>query len=83
MRNIKFLLKLYKFKDSTLSGSELLNLIGEFYSYPKSLKVRSNLLNKNIITFMGVSTKDKRVKLYSLTDLPLDELAKKLSDENK
>jgi hypothetical protein len=83
MRNIKFLLKLFKFKDSTLSGSELLGLIGEFYSYPKSLKIRNKLLNKNIITFKGVSKKDKRIKLYTFRDLPLDELAKKLSDENK
>lgn len=83
MRNIKFLLKLYKFKDSILSGSELLNLIGEFYSYPKSLKIREQLLDKKIITFKGVSKKDKRVKLYLLKEIPLDELAKKFSDENK
>ena len=80
MQNIKFLLKLYKFKDSTLSGSELLDLMGEFYSYPKSLKIRNKLLDKNVIIYSGPSKKDKRVKLYKLANLPFDDLAKKFSD---
>ena len=80
MQNIKFLLKLYRFKGSTLSGSELLDLIGEFYSYPKSLKIRYILLDKNVIIFIGLSREDKRFKLYKLADIPFDELAKKFSD---
>jgi len=80
MQNIKFLLKLYRFKDSTLSGSELLDLMGEFYSYPKSLKIRNALLDKNVIIFIGLSREDKRFKLYKLANIPFDELAKKFSD---
>jgi len=80
MQNIKFLLKLYRFKGSTLSGSELLDLIGEFYSYPKSLKIRYILLDKNVIIFIGLSREDKRFKLYKLANIPFDELAKKFSD---
>ena len=80
MQNIKFLLKLYRFKGSTLSGSELLGLMGEFYSYPKSLKIRNALLDKNVIIYRGSSKKDKRFKLYKLANIPFDELAKKFSD---
>ena len=80
MQNIKFLLKLYKFKGSTLSGSDLLDLMGEFYSYPKSLKIRNTLLDKNVIIYRGSSKKDKRFKLYKLANIPFDELAKKFSD---
>lgn len=80
MRDIRFLIKLHKFKNSKFTGSELLNLTGEFYSYPKSLKIRKKILNNNIIVFEGVSKQDKRVKLYKLSNLAFEEMAKKFTE---